>query len=111
MAGPKRGSRASSLKTSLVPVDAVTVTTLVDNNSDLLLADQGPVTRAGLLGAAAAPRLATNVLDTGEAYDVPLAEHGFAMLVSVTRAGTDHHLLFDAGMTSTAWSTTCAAWP
>jgi len=84
---------------TLEPVDAVTLTTLVDNNIDLLLPDQGPVRRAGLLAAANAPRLATSVLDTGETYDVPLAQHGFAMLVTVTRAGTDHHLLFDAGMT------------
>jgi 7,8-dihydropterin-6-yl-methyl-4-(beta-D-ribofuranosyl)aminobenzene 5'-phosphate synthase len=84
---------------ALVPVDAVTLTTLVDNVSDLLLADQGPVHRAGLLGAATAPRLPTTVLDTGETFDIPLAQHGFAMLVTVTRAGRDHHLLFDAGMT------------
>jgi 7,8-dihydropterin-6-yl-methyl-4-(beta-D-ribofuranosyl)aminobenzene 5'-phosphate synthase len=36
---------------ALAPVDAVTLTTLVDNTSDLLLLDQGPVTRAGLLRA------------------------------------------------------------
>ncbi|HEX9176173.1 MBL fold metallo-hydrolase [Mycobacterium sp.] len=84
---------------TLMPVDAVTLTTLVDNSTDLLLADHGPVRRHGLLAAAAATRLATNVLDTGETYDVPLAEHGFSMLVTVTRDGHDHHLLFDAGMT------------
>lgn len=84
---------------TLLPVAAVTLTTLVDNSSDLLLADQGPVKRAGLLAAATASRLATNVLDTGEAFDIPLAEHGFSMLVSVTRAGRTHHVLFDAGMT------------
>jgi len=55
--------------------------------------------RHGLLAAASASRLATNVLDTGETYDIPLAEHGFSMLVTVTRNGHDHHLLFDAGMT------------
>ena len=83
----------------LSPVDAVTLTTLVDNSIDVLLPDQGPVRRHGLLTAAGAPRLATNVLDTGETFDFPLAEHGFSMLVTVTRAGHDHHLLFDAGMT------------
>jgi 7,8-dihydropterin-6-yl-methyl-4-(beta-D-ribofuranosyl)aminobenzene 5'-phosphate synthase len=84
---------------ALTPVDAVTLTTLVDNSTDLLLPDQGPVHRHGLLAAAGAQRLATNVLDTGETYDIPLAEHGFSMLVTVTRDGHDHHLLFDAGMT------------
>jgi 7,8-dihydropterin-6-yl-methyl-4-(beta-D-ribofuranosyl)aminobenzene 5'-phosphate synthase len=84
---------------TLTPVDAVTLTTLVDNSTDLLLPDQGPMHRHGLLAAASASRLATNVLDTGETYDIPLAEHGFSMLVTVTRNGHDHHLLFDAGMT------------
>lgn len=32
-------------------------------------------------------------------FDIPLAQHGFAMLVTVTRAGRDHRLLYDAGMT------------
>jgi hypothetical protein len=56
------------------------------------------VRRAGLLAAATAPRLVTSVLDTGETFDIPLAQHGFAMLVTVTHAGQDHRLLFDAGM-------------
>ena len=84
---------------TLTAADAVTLTTLVDNSTDLLLADQGPVHRHGLLAAMGAQRLATNLLDTGETYDIPLAEHGFSMLVTVTRDGHDHHLLFDAGMT------------
>jgi 7,8-dihydropterin-6-yl-methyl-4-(beta-D-ribofuranosyl)aminobenzene 5'-phosphate synthase len=84
---------------TLAPVDAITLTTLVDNSTDLLLADQGPVHRHGLLAAAGAQRLATNVLDTGQTYDIPLAEHGFSMLVTITRDRHNHHLLFDAGMT------------
>jgi 7,8-dihydropterin-6-yl-methyl-4-(beta-D-ribofuranosyl)aminobenzene 5'-phosphate synthase len=84
---------------TLMPVDGVTLTTLVDNSFDALLGDQGPVRRYGLAAASAAPRRASNVLDTGEAYDFPFAEHGFSMLVTVTRAGRDHHLLFDAGIT------------
>jgi 7,8-dihydropterin-6-yl-methyl-4-(beta-D-ribofuranosyl)aminobenzene 5'-phosphate synthase len=77
---------------ALAPVDAVTFTTVVDNNSDLLLPDQGPVKRAGLLAAATAQRLATSVLDTGETFDIPLAQHGFAMLVTVSQGGLNHHL-------------------
>ncbi|HET6873217.1 MAG TPA: MBL fold metallo-hydrolase [Acidimicrobiales bacterium] len=84
---------------ALVPADAVSLVTLVDNSSDLLLPDQGPVKRAGLLSAAGAPHLAASVIEGGEAFDVPLAEHGFAVLVTVTRAGRDHRILFDAGMT------------
>jgi 7,8-dihydropterin-6-yl-methyl-4-(beta-D-ribofuranosyl)aminobenzene 5'-phosphate synthase len=37
----------------LEPVDAVTVTTLVDNVTDLLLPDQGPATRAPMARAVA----------------------------------------------------------
>ena len=47
---------------ALAPADAVTLTTLVDS-SDLLLADQGPVKRAGLLSAGA-PRPG-GVIDRG----------------------------------------------
>ncbi len=36
---------------TLNPVDAVALTTLVDNSTDLLLPDQGPVRRHGLLSA------------------------------------------------------------
>ena len=35
----------------LEPVDAITVTTLVDNVADLLLTDQGPAKRLGLAEA------------------------------------------------------------
>ena len=91
------GSHAQAV--DLVPADAVTITVLVDNSSDMLLPDQGPVKRAGLAAASTAPRLATSVLAGGETYDAPLAEHGFASLVTVSRAGRDHHILFDAGMT------------
>ncbi len=99
MPGVVRPTGAIPEQIRLQPVDAVTLTTLVDNQTDLLLPDQGPVKRTGLFAAATAQRLATSILDTGEAFDVPLAEHGFAMLVTVTRAGSDHRILFDAGMT------------
>jgi hypothetical protein len=62
---------------ALAPVEAVTLTTPVDNSSHLLLPDQGPVKRAGLLAAASASRLATSVLDTGEASSMgtPASSH------------------------------------
>ncbi len=85
---------------ALSPVDAVRLTTLIDNQTDLLLADMGPVKRTSLLDIGArGPGLATSMLDTGSGPDAPVAQHGFAMLVTVTRAGHDHHLLFDSGMT------------
>jgi 7,8-dihydropterin-6-yl-methyl-4-(beta-D-ribofuranosyl)aminobenzene 5'-phosphate synthase len=90
---------APSDPVSLTPVDAVALTTLVDNNIDAVMGDQGPVRRYSLLTTREVPRQTSNVLDNGEAYDVPLAGHGFSMLVTMSRAGHDHHILFDAGMT------------
>jgi 7,8-dihydropterin-6-yl-methyl-4-(beta-D-ribofuranosyl)aminobenzene 5'-phosphate synthase len=70
---------------TLEPVDAVTVTTLVDNVTDMLLTDQGPATRQPLAKAV-----------TGD----PLrAEHGFSCLVTVDKAGRQTRILFDAGLT------------
>jgi hypothetical protein len=51
---------------SLEPVDSVTVTTLVDNVTDMLLQDQGPAKRPPL-GGPNAPRLPAALLEGGEA--------------------------------------------
>jgi len=67
------------------PVDALTVTTLVDNVSDILLADEGPARRAPFA-------LAT----TG---NVLRAEHGFSALVAITKGERTTRVLFDAGIT------------
>jgi 7,8-dihydropterin-6-yl-methyl-4-(beta-D-ribofuranosyl)aminobenzene 5'-phosphate synthase len=82
----------------LEAVDAVTVTTLVDNVCDMLAPDQGPAKRLNL-GSPGAPRLATSLLEGGEALDAPLAEHGFSALVNVRKNGSEHRILFDAGLT------------
>lgn len=60
----------------LDPVDAIRLTTLVDNQTDLLLPDQGPVKRTGLLAVATAPRLPASVLDTGDTFDIPSRRTG-----------------------------------
>jgi 7,8-dihydropterin-6-yl-methyl-4-(beta-D-ribofuranosyl)aminobenzene 5'-phosphate synthase len=70
---------------ALTPVDAITVTTLVDNVTDALLADAGPAKRAPF-------SLATSGL-------VLRAEHGFSALVSVTRGASTTRVLFDTGIT------------
>jgi len=70
---------------ALEPVDAVTVTTLVDNVTDLLLADTGPAKRPPFA-------LAT-------AGEVLRAEHGFSCLVTITKAARTIRVLFDAGIT------------
>ncbi|MCH7579251.1 MAG: MBL fold metallo-hydrolase [Chloroflexi bacterium] len=81
----------------LEPVDALHITTLIDNVSDMLLQDQGPAKRAGF-GDGDPPQLSAAFLDRPTA-DVPLAEHGFSALVSVAKGDQEHRLLFDAGIT------------
>jgi 7,8-dihydropterin-6-yl-methyl-4-(beta-D-ribofuranosyl)aminobenzene 5'-phosphate synthase len=84
----------------LEPVDAVTFTSLVDNVSDLLLLDQGPARRAGVLTSSHMPRLAEPLFEQGETVDALQAEHGFSMLVTIRQGEHRSHIVFDAGMTS-----------
>jgi 7,8-dihydropterin-6-yl-methyl-4-(beta-D-ribofuranosyl)aminobenzene 5'-phosphate synthase len=72
---------------ALEPVDAVTVTTLVDNVTDLLLPDEGPAKRFSLGQA------------VGLTGDALRAEHGFSCLVTVEKGGRAVRVLFDAGLT------------
>ena len=84
----------------LEPVDAVHITTLVDNASDMLLADQGPARRVGLVsGAADAPTLPAAFLESGRAIDSLRAEHGFSALVTIIIGDRRRHLIFDTGLT------------
>lgn len=69
----------------LQPVDSLTVTTLVDNVTDLLLRDEGPARRSSW-----GPALAGDALR---------AEHGFSALVTISRNGRETRLLFDTGVT------------
>jgi 7,8-dihydropterin-6-yl-methyl-4-(beta-D-ribofuranosyl)aminobenzene 5'-phosphate synthase len=62
---------------ALEPVDALTVTTLVDNVSDLLLTDEGPAKRPPL-AQALRPSLPARFLDGGLTGDALRAEHGFS---------------------------------
>jgi 7,8-dihydropterin-6-yl-methyl-4-(beta-D-ribofuranosyl)aminobenzene 5'-phosphate synthase len=82
----------------LEPVDSVTVTTLVDNVTDMLLQDQGPAKRPSA-GDPRARRLPAAFLDGGEAFDAPRAEHGFSVMVTVAKGGKERRILFDAGLT------------
>jgi len=78
----------------LEPVDAVTVTTLMDNVTDVLMPDQGAARRP-LAGAG--PWRPAATMDGGQAPDALLAEHGFSVLVTVSKNGAAHQILFDAG--------------
>lgn len=82
----------------LEPVDAVTITTLVDNACDMLLQDQGPAKRPGL-GSDKTPRLPAAFLEGGDTLDAPLAEHGFSAMVTIIKEGRERRILFDAGLT------------
>jgi 7,8-dihydropterin-6-yl-methyl-4-(beta-D-ribofuranosyl)aminobenzene 5'-phosphate synthase len=69
---------------ALEPVDAVTVTTLVDNVTDVLLTDEGPAARQPIAQAVAGVVLR--------------AEHGFSCLVTVTKGAATTRVLFDTGI-------------
>jgi len=80
----------------LQPVDALTVTMLMDNVTDSLLADQGPAKRPAM---AAAPRMPARFLVGGDTDDTLRAEHGFSALVTIAKGGRESRVLFDAGRT------------
>ena len=78
----------------LEPVDSVVVTTLMDNITDIFMPDQGPALRAS---PGSGPRRPAALMEEGQVADALVAEHGFSMLVTVTKAGREHRFLFDAG--------------
>jgi 7,8-dihydropterin-6-yl-methyl-4-(beta-D-ribofuranosyl)aminobenzene 5'-phosphate synthase len=82
----------------LAPVDSVTITTLVDNVADLLLADEGPAKRPPLSSATAGD-VPARFLERGTTGDALRAEHGFSCLVTIAKDGRTTRILFDAGLT------------
>jgi 7,8-dihydropterin-6-yl-methyl-4-(beta-D-ribofuranosyl)aminobenzene 5'-phosphate synthase len=78
---------------TLPETDEVTVTVMVDNVFDALLASARGVTRP-LLGAG---RVATKQFTDGETVAGLRAEHGFSALVTVRTGNTSSTLLFDTG--------------
>ncbi|HZD66083.1 MAG TPA: MBL fold metallo-hydrolase, partial [Acidimicrobiales bacterium] len=78
----------------LEPVDSVTVWSVMDNVTDVFMPDKGPARRAPLASAGLRPAA---TMAGGEVPDALLAEHGFSVLVTITKAGRTHHLLYDAG--------------
>ncbi len=68
---------------SLVAVDAIEITILMDNYVDLILEDMGPLKRP--------PQEKTMGLET------LTAEHGLSLWLTTRRAGEEHHLLLDTG--------------
>jgi 7,8-dihydropterin-6-yl-methyl-4-(beta-D-ribofuranosyl)aminobenzene 5'-phosphate synthase len=82
----------------LAPVDSVTITTLCDNVTDMLLPDQGPAKRPALGGPKVAT-VAVRTLEAGVGVDAFHAEHGFSALVTVRAGEGVHRFLFDTGVT------------
>jgi 7,8-dihydropterin-6-yl-methyl-4-(beta-D-ribofuranosyl)aminobenzene 5'-phosphate synthase len=78
----------------LEPVDSVTVTTLMDNLTDALMPDQGTAHRPPPFAGGHRP---ATTMEDGEVPDALVAEHGFSVLVDVSRDGTRHTVLFDTG--------------
>ena len=82
----------------LEPIDSLSVTTLVDNMTDLLLLDHGPAKRAPL-AVSAYPEVPARFLEGERTGDLLRAEHGFSCLVTMTKADRTTRILFDAGVT------------
>src|SRR5215472_3187199 len=78
---------------TLPEVDEVTVTTMVDNVFDALLASASGISRAPM----GAGRVAAGQFAGGETSAGLRAEHGFSALVTVRTGHTSSTLLFDTG--------------
>ena len=83
-----------AIEIDLEPVDSVTVVILMDNVTDALMTDHGPARRFDL---ARSPWRPLAMMAEGRVADALIAEHGFSVLVTVTKAGQEHRFLFDAG--------------
>jgi 7,8-dihydropterin-6-yl-methyl-4-(beta-D-ribofuranosyl)aminobenzene 5'-phosphate synthase len=84
------------LRVPLEPVDSLAVTTLVDNVYDVFMPDQGPAHRSGPGSTRA--RLPVATMANGFVPDQLVAEHGFSLLLTLTRGERTHRLLFDCGV-------------
>ena len=84
---------------ALQPLDSVTITSLMDNVTDMLLTNSGPAKRWGMMSGGEPPLREARTLEGSTTVDQPQAEHGFSALVSVTLAGVTRRLMFDAGVT------------
>ena len=90
---PRAADGPAADPVTLPASDEVTVTTMVDNSFDALLASGGGVTRASL----GAGRVAARQFADGETVAGLRAEHGFSALVTVRSGNSSSTLLFDTG--------------
>jgi 7,8-dihydropterin-6-yl-methyl-4-(beta-D-ribofuranosyl)aminobenzene 5'-phosphate synthase len=66
----------------------------MDNVTDVLMPDQGPARR---IGPGRGPATQAALMAKREVPDALVAEHGFSVLVTITKGGHQHTFLFDAG--------------
>jgi 7,8-dihydropterin-6-yl-methyl-4-(beta-D-ribofuranosyl)aminobenzene 5'-phosphate synthase len=100
---PSAPPEATMEAIALEPLEALTVTTLVDE----LLVDEGPAKRPP---RATSCRVPVRVLEGGDADDGLRAEHGFSALVTITKGNRETRVLFDPGGTPDGMVETCAGW-
>lgn len=79
---------------TLPPVDSVEIVTLMDNVTDAFMPDQGPARR---FPPATGPARPVATMTEGAMFEALIAEHGFAMLITVRTGDTQHRFLFDTG--------------
>jgi len=87
-------------RVALEPVDRVEITILMDNVTDPLLSDQDGIRRVNWPRAlhGALPTAGARVSPDTGVPDALIAEPGFSALVRVDKAGREHTLLFDTGV-------------
>src|SRR3954454_22068050 len=83
----------------LVPVDSLTITTLVDNMTDLLLLDEGPAKRAPF-ALTTYPSLPARFVEGGRTAELLRVEHGCSCLFTIDEAGETTRILRNAGVES-----------
>jgi len=82
---------------TLEPINAITLTVLMDNVTDLLLPDSGSVHRTGI--ASGRPPLRDSAItEGGQTEDTLVAEHGFSTLVTIQKGERQRIVLFDTGV-------------
>jgi 7,8-dihydropterin-6-yl-methyl-4-(beta-D-ribofuranosyl)aminobenzene 5'-phosphate synthase len=76
------------------PVDAVTITTLIDNGVDVLAENAGPARDATYRRE----RVPNSVMAGGLAFEGLIGEHGYSALVKVRAGERSTTVLYDAGL-------------
>jgi 7,8-dihydropterin-6-yl-methyl-4-(beta-D-ribofuranosyl)aminobenzene 5'-phosphate synthase len=82
---------------TLEPLDAISITILMDNVSDVLLPETDVVKRTGA-GSGDIPTIHADTVEDGTSVDMLVAEHGFSALVAMKKDDRTHQVLFDTGV-------------